>query len=143
MPVWFSRPYGTSRWYAIRYPAVNCWAIFSGPYGTKTTATLSTVVDAGLEQPPHRFAGAEGHRAALGILHFQVDVDAEAFEDRRRQVVGADGQFRSEGRRAVGAAVDLAAADAGAGEEHRLAKAPVVAAGVLVDPRRPAEFAEP
>src|SRR5262249_14266395 len=64
-------------------------------------------------------------------------------EDGRRQVVGADGQVGGVGGRGVGGAVHLPAAYAGAGQKRRLAEAPVVAAGVLVQLRRPPELATP
>ena len=71
-------------------------------------------------------------------------VDAQGVEDRRAEVVGADGIAGRIGGPAVGGAEDVTAADAGSGQDGRVTVRPVLAAAVgLGDPGRAAELADP
>src|SRR5207237_7703289 len=83
-------------------------------------------------QTGDRLAPAQRRRPALGVMNLYVEGHAQAVEDRGRQVVGTDRRLGGVGGPGVGAAVNLAAADAASGQQHRLAEAPVVAAAVLV-----------
>src|SRR5262245_58822336 len=71
-------------------------------------------------------------------------VDAEGVEDGGAEVVGADRVAGGVGGPTVGGAEDLAAADAAAGEDGRVAPRPVLAAGArAADLGGPAELPDP
>ena len=80
--------------------------------------------------------------AAGGVDQLGLGVEAEPPVDRGGQVGGGDRVGGGVGAVAVAGAVDVAPLDAAAGEHGRVAVGPVVAAGVAVDPGRPAELAE-
>src|ERR1700722_9530249 len=85
----------------------------------------------------NRLARRQTNRPAGLIVGFAVGVDAEAVVDGGREVGGGAGVGGGEGGVAVGSAVDLAAADAAAGEQHAIAFRPVFPAVVaLGDLRR-------
>src|SRR5262245_36303995 len=69
-----------------------------------------------------------------------VGCDAEGVEESGGEVGGGDGAVEGFGGVAATGAVDLAAANAGAGQGDREDPAPVVAARLAVDARRTAEF---
>src|SRR5262249_33947131 len=84
--------------------------------------------------------------AAVAGLVLLVVVDAEHAADGGEEVERGDGALGDGGRFGVGAADDLAAADAAAEHDARPGPRIVVAAGLgaaLIDPRRTAELAHP
>ena len=70
-------------------------------------------------------------------------VDAQRLVDRGEQVALADRVVLDILAVGVGGPVDLSALDAAAGQHHRPAADVVVAAGAVVDVRRPADLAHP
>jgi hypothetical protein len=75
------------------------------------------------------------------VVHDCLRIESDSVEDGRGDVVGTNrlvGRACADG---IGGAVDLSAADATAGHQRSLALRPVIAAGVLVDLRRPPEIA--
>ncbi len=78
----------------------------------------------------------------VGLDQHFLRIDAQHAVDRRGHVGRADWLGRHLGSLFVGRADQLAPLHAGAGEQQRRGLLPVVAAGVFVDLRRAAEFAE-
>src|SRR4051794_13286853 len=90
-----------------------------------------------LEERRQRDAVADAVRPPLAVVHLRVRADAQGVVDRRQHVLGADRAVGRVGADAVAPAVDLAAADAAAGEHGRRAWPPVLPPLLRVDPRRP------
>src|ERR1043165_5273909 len=91
----------------------------------------------------HHLAAADGERAPDGIVDFGVGIDAEAVEQRCGEIVRSNPAVAGSSADAVRGAVDLAAANAAASEGNGKHMAPMVAAGIRVDPWRSAELAHP
>ena len=88
------------------------------------------------EDRADRFAPVgDADRPAGEVGEHQVGVDAEQVVDRGDEVARGDGVVERVGGELVGRAEDEALLDAAAEEEGEAALGPVVAAGVLVDPR--------
>src|SRR5262249_9771302 len=77
---------------------------------------------------------------AFGSVVHAVDVDAQRSVDRGGEILHGDGMAGDLGGVFVGGPDDLAALDPTAGQHGAESLGPVVAAGVLVDLRRPPEF---
>src|SRR5207253_1915750 len=87
------------------------------------------------------FAVDDLERPTEGIGELQAGVDAQEGVEGGDDVLRGNGVFGGLGAEGVGSAVDLAAADAAAGQEKRIAAGPVVAARGGVDLRAAAELA--
>ena len=77
-------------------------------------------------------------RPMVGYL--EVGRDAKQVEDRRGEIGRRHRLLGGISPPTVGSAIDRAAADAAAGQQHRLHVRPVVSAGVLIDLGRPAKL---
>src|SRR5438270_794872 len=78
----------------------------------------------------------------LTVVQRRRGVDAEGVINRRGDIGGTVTRTDRLSGALVGAAYDLATANAAAGEEDRAGRAPMVAAAVAVDLGRPAKFGE-
>src|SRR5437870_13417681 len=78
------------------------------------------------EKPLNRPACGDGGGPLELVGGDRRRVEAEGVEDGRGDVVGAERVVLGKGAVLVGAAVDLAAADATAGHEDRLTRRPVI-----------------
>src|SRR5262245_27495677 len=92
------------------------------------------------DQRLDRLALGDGQRTTQVVAHLRRRVDAEALVDRRVQVAERHRVLLDVGTVGARLAVRLAALDGAAAQHDRPAAAPVVAAGVLVDARRPTEL---
>src|SRR5262245_13316732 len=81
--------------------------------------------------------GAEGNGPVLAVVNHLLQGQAQRGVDGRGDVGGRDAAGRRLGPLTVGRADHLAAAHPAAGEEDRARRAPVVAAALLVEARRP------
>src|SRR5207248_3588214 len=96
-----------------------------------------------LQQAGDRLAFGDLQRPAEVVADLGARIDAEALEDGGEQVADADGVLIDVHAVLTGRAVGDAALEGAAAEDDGPAPAPVIPAAVLVDPRRPAEFAHP
>ena len=101
---------------------------------------LGANVDSTPEQLDDRVSGRQTVGPAGRVVDLGGGVEAEPPEDRRGQVAGGRGVRRGVGTEPVAGTVDRSAPDAAARQEDGVAVRPVVAARVLVDLGRPAEF---
>src|SRR4051812_25156945 len=100
------------------------------------------------EESPQQFAdrfGALGRRpyGPGADVVTGARVDAQGAVDRREQVALRDGQVLDVLAVGIGGAVDLPALDAATGQDDGPAADEVVAAGAVVDLRRPPDLAHP
>src|ERR1051325_3457775 len=114
---------------------------FRAQAGWRSRKPASEWAEISAEDPHYRPPIANPHRPAFAIVHFRIGTNAEAVIHRRQDIFGADRVFGWIRGDAVGLAVRLAAAHAGAGKGDGVAGAPVLAALLRVDPRRAAELA--
>src|SRR5262245_47409606 len=78
------------------------------------------------KQLRHRFAVADEPELPLDVVELRPRVDAQRVVDARRELADVDGPLLRVAADPVGRADHLAAADAAAGQHHRVAVAPVV-----------------
>src|SRR6266851_1114037 len=121
-----------------RWPRQSNGASLSVSFSKRTTSLLHSG-----KQGSDRLPGSNGHRTAKLILDYRFRVEAESAEYRGGDVIRTDRIVLGEGSAGIGSAVDLPAPDAAAGHQNRLARRPVIAAGVLVDLGCPPEVAGP
>src|SRR6185437_7152958 len=93
------------------------------------------------EQFGDRLSFADAVRTSLSIVDFLVAVESKGLVNGGGHVLRRDGAVAGIGRNRIGRSINLAAANAAAGQDRRLGGAPMVAPGGLVDFRRASEFA--
>src|SRR5262249_38378641 len=88
-------------------------------YRSLTVAALLRLrVMSVLEESQHWLAGTQGQRLAQHVVNFLIERNAQGVEHGGGEVIRADRQLGGIGSGRIGAAVDLSAADAGAGHQH-------------------------
>src|SRR5437879_3781942 len=102
-----------------------------------------SIADARSKHLPNDFAAADRKRPAEVVVDLGIRRIAEGVEDRGGEVLRLYSAVTWIGADLIGAADDLAALDAAAGQRGRIHEAPVVAAGAGVHSRRSAELRRP
>src|SRR6516225_8263391 len=104
---------------------------------------VSSLLKQGRNRPAVAAGDVEG--PSDGIADLRRRVDSQSPVDGGEHIAHADrrGAVCDRGTVIIGGADGLAAADGAAANHHRPAAGPVVAAGILIDARRTAEFTHP